>query len=334
MSTYKRVEGQVRIVFLGCGAIAAKHAQRLHSLLHGFAGVELYFASRTESKARKYADKYKGKGFFASYTAAIQSPVVSVVFICTPPDSHLALSIEAMTAGKHVICEKPSFFHSTDFDIIDKLRQEKGVQLFVAENYFYKPALKRLREVLAMNLIGDIKFLFFNATKSQKVTDWRADADTAGGALFEGGIHWINYISNLGLTVQSVTGFLPSNNGRPERSMQVVAKYAEGPIGTLLYSWEVDALFRGLRNSRIFGSKGSIKFESNGLYIFVRGEKWRLIFPGIADIDGTKGMLADFINALRTGEDAAFSLQMARRDVELIEQAYQTSGISLTHNCK
>ncbi|TWV97454.1 Gfo/Idh/MocA family protein [Chitinophaga pinensis] len=330
MSTYKKVEGRVRIAFLGCGVIAGKHAGRLNR----FADVDLYFASRAESKASEYADKYRGKGFFASYTAAIQSPDVSVVFICTPPDSHLSLSIEAMAAGKHVICEKPSFFRSTDFDIIDKLRQEKGVQLFVAENYFYKPALKRLREVLAMNLIGDIKFLFFNATKSQKVTDWRADAGKAGGALFEGGIHWINYMSNLGLTVQSVTGFQPSNTSKPERSMQVVAQYAEGPIGTLLYSWEVNALFRGLRHSRIFGSKGSIKFESNGLYIFVRGEKWKLIFPGIRDISGAKGMLTDFIHALQTGEDAAFNLQMARRDIELIEQAYQTSGRLSTHNCK
>ena len=324
MSTYKKVEGQVRIAFLGCGVIAGKHAKRLN----GFAGVDLYFASRAESKAKEYADKYKGKGFFSSYTAAIQSPDVDVVFICTPPDSHLELSVQAMTAGKHVICEKPSFFYSTDFNTIDKLRQEKGVQLFVAENYFYKPALKKLREVLATNPIGDLKFMFFNATKTQQVTDWRADAGTAGGgALFEGGVHWINFISNLGLTVQSVTGFQPSNTGKPERSMQVVAKYAEGPIGTLLYSWEVNALFKGLRNSRVFGSKGSIKFESNGLYIFVRGPKWRLIFPGIADIGGAKGMLTDFIHALKTGEDAAFNLQMARRDVELIEQAYQTSVI-------
>jgi predicted dehydrogenase len=324
MSTYKKVGGLVRIAFLGCGVIAAKHSQRLN----GFAGVDLYFASRAESKAKEYANKYKGKGSFGSYTAAIQSAYVDVVFICTPPDSHFELSVQAMSAGKHVIVEKPSFFYSADFDMIDKLRREKGVQLFVAENYFYKPALKKLREVLNMNLIGDIKFIFFNATKTQKATGWRSDAGAAGGgALFEGGIHWISYISNLGLTVQSVTGFQPSNTGHPERSMQVVAKYAEGPVGTLLYSWEVNTLFKGLRNSRVFGSKGSITFESNGLYIFVRGEKWRLTFPGISDIGGSKGMLADFIDALRAGEDAAFNLQMARRDVQLIEQAYQTSLI-------
>jgi len=322
MSTYKKIDGQVRIAFLGCGVIASKHASRLTS----FAGIDLYFASRNETKAKEYAAKYKGKGIFSSYVAAIQSPDIAVVFICTPPDSHLALSLEAMTAGKHVICEKPSFFHSTDFDMIDKLRREKRVQLFIAENYYYKPALKKLREVLAADLIGDIKFLFFNATKSQEVSNWRADASTAGGgALFEGGVHWINYISNLGLTIQAVTGFQPLNTGKLERSMQVVAKYAEGPIGTLIYSWEVNTLFGGLRKSRIFGSKGSITLESNGLYIFVRGKKWKLLFPGIADISGSKAMLTDFINALRSGEDAAFTLQMAKRDLEIVEQAYHTS---------
>ncbi|MCX2481508.1 Gfo/Idh/MocA family oxidoreductase [Pedobacter sp. MC2016-15] len=324
MSTYKKIEGRMRIVFLGCGAIAGQHAKRLSRL----AGVDLFFASRDESKAHSYSVKYKGKGIFSSYTAAIQSPNIDVVFICTPPDSHLALSIAAMTAGKHVICEKPAFFHAADFDIIDQLRQEKGVQLFIAENYFYKPALRKLREVLAANIIGDIKFLFINATKTQHVDNWRLDTETAGGgALFEGGIHWINYISNLGLTLQSVTGFQPSKNSSPERSMQVVATYAEGAVGTLLYSWEVNTVFKGLRISRIFGTKGSILFESNGLYIFVRGKKWRLLLPGIADISGAKGMLTDFMHALRTGEDAAFNLPMARRDLEFVEQAYHTSAI-------
>ncbi|WP_407426228.1 Gfo/Idh/MocA family protein [Arcticibacter sp.] len=324
MSTYKKIEGRIRIAFLGCGLIAGKHAGRLNK----FAEIDLYFASRDESKAKEYADKYKGKGIFSSYTAAIQSPDVSVVFICTPPDSHLALSIEAMTAGKHVICEKPAFLHAADFDRVEKLRLDNGVQLFIAENYFYKPALKELREVLSGEPIGDLKFLFFNAAKTQQVSSWRLDPGTAGGgALFEGGIHWINCLSNLGLTLQSVTGFQPSTNGKPERSMQVVATYEEGPIGTLLYSWEVNTVFKGLRISRIFGTKGSILFESNGLYIFVRGKKWKLIFPGIADISGAKAMLTDFMNALRTGEDGAFNLQMARRDLELIEQAYQTSII-------
>ncbi|MEO6850601.1 MAG: Gfo/Idh/MocA family oxidoreductase [Mucilaginibacter sp.] len=324
MPTYKNVETPLRMAFIGCGAITGKHSKTLKS----FNDVQLYYASRTEDKAKEFCDKYKGKGYFSSYKGAMESADVDVIFIATPPDTHLQLAVEAMNAGKHVIVEKPAFFKSSDFDIIDRLRKEKGVQLFVAENYFYKPVLQKLREVLGMNLIGDIKFMFFNATKTQKVTDWRGDRSMAGGgALFEGGVHWINLISNLGLTLKSVTGFKPLSANNIERSMQVVAIYNEGPVGTLLYSWEVNALFKGLRLSRIYGSRGSVKFESNGLFIFVRGNKWKLIFPGISDIGGTKAMFQDFFAALKNGEDARFNLMLARRDVEMIEEAYRTAGI-------
>ncbi|MEP7109856.1 MAG: Gfo/Idh/MocA family oxidoreductase [Ferruginibacter sp.] len=328
MPVFKKVEGPLRMVFIGCGFITRKHSNTLKA----FDGVHLYYASREEKKAKEFSGKYKGFGYFGSYSSAIASPDIDVVFIATPPDSHLQLAVEAMSAGKHVIVEKPPFFRSSDFDNIDKLRQQHHTQLLIAENYFYKPVLQKLRQAVSGNFIGDIKFLFFNATKTQKIVDWRGDVRTAGGgALFEGGIHWINFISNLGLTVRSITGFRPgcSNpNHTMELSMQVVAEYEEGAVGTLLYSWEVNALFKGLRLSRIYGSRGSITFESNGLFIFIRGDKWKLIFPGMSNIGGTKLMFRDFFEALRNGEEAQFSFAMAKSDVMWIEQAYKTASHS------
>ncbi|MBC7889362.1 MAG: Gfo/Idh/MocA family oxidoreductase [Ferruginibacter sp.] len=326
MAVFKKVEDPLRMVFLGCGSITRKHAE----ILKGFGGVHLYYASREETKAKQFSTDLKGAGYFGAYSAAILSPDIDVVFIATPPDSHLQLAVEAMKAGKHVIVEKPPFFSSADFDVIDQLRQQHHTQLLVAENYFYKPVLQSLRRALSGNHIGDIKFLFFNATKTQEVKGWRGDeATVGGGALFEGGIHWINFMSNLGLTVKSVAGFKPgttSNKPTMELSMQVVAEYEEGAVGTLLYSWEVNALFKGLRLSRIYGTRGSITFESNGLFIFVRGDKWTLIFPGLSNIGGTKLMFRDFFHALRNGEEAQFSFTKAKNDLRLIEEAYKTVG--------
>lgn len=326
LPTHKALDS-IRLVFLGCGGVTAKHAKTLKS----FKEVKLYFASRSEEKARDFSKKLNGTGYFDSYTKAILSPDINVVFIATPPDSHLQLAIDALKAGKHVIIEKPPFFHSTDFDIIDKLRIENGSQVFIAENYFYKPLLLELRKAISSGLAGDIKFMFFNATKLQKVEDWRNEKQIAGGgALFEGGIHWINFIGNLGLKIKSVTGFLPEKSiakSSIERSMQVVAKYEEGPVGTLLYSWQVSGLFKGLRLSKIYGTDGSITFESNGLFIFIRGKKWQFIFPGISDISGTKSMFLDFFTALKNGTDASFNFSLAKQDVVLIEEAYKTAGL-------
>ena len=324
---FKKIEagGPIRLAFLGCGNIAAKHGKTLRK----FDEVKCFYASRSEEKARQFSEKLNGSGHFGSYQAAIASPEIDVIFIATPPADHLELALAAVRAGKHVIVEKPPFFKAADFDLVEMERQKTGMQVMVAENYFYKPLLRKLRETLAADLIGDLKFLFFNATKTQKTGDWRDDESTVGGgALFEGGIHWVNFMSNLGLDVQAVTGFLPqkTKENNLERSMQVVVKYKDGPIGTLLYSWEVNALLKGLRLCRIYGSDGSITFEANGLFIFVRGKKWRLIIPGFSDIIGTKAMFRDFFSALRNGQEPAFNFSLAKRDVAIIEEAYRTAG--------
>ena len=323
---FKKIEPTqpIRLAFLGCGNIAAKHGKRLQK----FGDVQCHYASRSGERAKQFAQKLNGHGHFDSYQSAIASQEIDVVFIATPPADHLELTLAAVRAGKHVIVEKPPFFNSSDFDLVDLERAKTGVQVMVAENYFYKPLLRKLRETLAANLIGNLKFMFINATKTQKTGDWRDDNDlTGGGALFEGGIHWVNFMNNLGLEVQAVTGFLPQRNANKlERSMQVVMQYKGGPIGTLLYSWEVNTLLKGLRLCRIYATEGSITFEANGLFIFVRGRKWRLIFPGFADIIGANAMFRDFFLALRNGEEPAFRFSMAKQDVVAIEDAYRSAN--------
>ncbi len=311
----------IRLAFIGCGNVTIKHTKTLK----GFKNIELFYASRSEKKAKEYCEKWRGAGFFSSYDDAILSEKINTVLIATPPDSHLELTLKAVKAGKHVIVEKPPFFKSTDFDLIDVERKKTGVQVMVAENYFYKPVLKKLRKILATDIIGGIKFMYFNATKKQIQDDWRNEqAVTGGGALFEGGIHWINFISNLGFRIKKITGFQPQKPvNQLERSMQVVVEYEEGMIGTLLYSWEINALINGLRLSRIYGTDGSITFESNGIFIFIRGKKWRFIFPGFADIGGSKGMFKDFFNAIKNGVEPAFNFEMAKRDLEFVEMAYK-----------
>ena len=78
---------------------------------------------------------------------------------------------------------------------------------------------------------------------------------------------------------------------------------------------------KGLRISRIYGTGGSVTFESNGIFIYVRGKKRQFIWPGLADISGYKGMFRDFFEALRKGTEPAFNFESAKKDIELIEAA-------------
>jgi len=305
----------MKLVFLGCGKIAKAHAKRLRK--HD---VDVGFASRDAARCEQFARENHGRAY-GTYEQALASDVDAVAVV-TPPDSHLSLTLAALAAGKHVVLEKPPLLRADDFTQVADAAAKAGKHVFVAENYQYKPLLARIRSLLADGMIGDPLFVHVNAIKKQTSDGWRSDL----GALYEGGIHWIDFMTSIG-TVRSVRGLAPKHAG-PERSMLVTFDYAEGMAGTLSYSWEVPSTAKGLRLSKIYGRDGTITFETNGLWVLLHGKKTRIYVPGLRDLSGYGAMWADFVRAWKTGTEPAMTLAHARRDLELVEEAYATAGVT------
>jgi predicted dehydrogenase len=310
----------MRLAFAGTGAIARAHARRLRR----HRDVELAFASREPARAEAIARELGG-AHYPSYAAAIAAPEVDIVAIVTPPSSHAELALAALAAGKHVVLEKPALLRASDADAVATAAARANRRVFVAENYHYKPVLARLRALLADAVIGDVLFIQVNAIKRQAAQGWR----DAHGALYEGGVHWIDFMTKLG-EVRGVRGHAPAALGAVERSMLVTFDYAGGAVGTLAYSWEVPATAKGLRLSKIYGRAGTITFETNGLWVLCHGTRTRFYVPGLRDLAGYRAMWADFVRAWREGTEAGMTLAHARRDLELVEQAYTTAGTART----
>jgi predicted dehydrogenase len=310
----------MKLVFLGTGAVARAHARRLRR----YGDVELAFASRVPARAQAAARELGGTAF-ESYAAAIAAPEVEIVCVVTPPDSHTELALAALAARKHVVLEKPALLRASDADLVAAAALRARRRVFVAENYHYKPVLARLQRLLAEQVIGDVLFIQLNAIKHQVAAGWRDHH----GALYEGGIHWIDFMAELG-EVRAVRGSAPGAPGRrgaPERSMLVTFDYAGGAVGTLAYSWEVPATAGGLRLSKIYGRAGTITFESNGLWVMCHGARTRFYVPGLGDLAGYRAMWRDFVQAWRGDRDPRMTLGHARRDLALVEQAYTTAGL-------
>ena len=324
MALYRiSINAPIRICFIGCGKITRSHAK----ILRKIGDYEISFASRSEIKAETYKNELKGSRSYSSYESAINSTDEDVIMINTPPNSHYELAKKALNAGKHVIVEKPPFMNSSDFDELGSLADQSKLHLLVAENYYYKPLRKVVKKVLDEEWIGQPLFMVVNATKKQvSKGDWRDDEKISGfGALFEGGIHWINFINNLGMRLDRIEGFIPGNQSHLEKSMQVSAMTDQNMVINLMYSWEVNTIFKGLRISRIYGTEGSVAFESNGIFVWVRGRKKRLIFPGLAHITGSRKMWDDFTRAIREGQSPLFDWKMAKSDLKIIEDSYQSA---------
>jgi len=326
-----RMSEPLRVAFLGCGFITGVHSGHLRAL---GGGVVPSYASRDRDRASDYCRRYRGAASYGDYLEAIADPGVDAVVIAVPPRFHLDLALRALRAGKHVLVEKPAFLRMADYRAVREARDQAGRVVLVGENDHYKPLAVRLRRLLAERVIGELVFAHFVTIARRLKTegDWRNDEAMAGGdAFFEEGIHWLHIAGSLGPKIVDVRGYRPSiSREGPDRrvkSMMVAFRYDNDAVGSLYYSREIPSLFRGLRWSKLFGRRGVITFESNGLFVFVRGEGWpRLIFPGFRDIRGYQAMYRDFVTSARSGRQPEMSLERAMEDQTLMEEIYAEAG--------
>src|SRR3954447_10921507 len=93
----------VRIAIAGTGFIGALHARSARLAGARLAGV----AASSPASAQRAASQLGADRAFASAEELVESPDVDVVHICTPNHLHVPLTLAALAAGKHVICEKP-----------------------------------------------------------------------------------------------------------------------------------------------------------------------------------------------------------------------------------
>ncbi len=323
----------MRLAFLGCGFITNVHSRNLRGLK---GDVVASYASRDLKKAEEFCRRHAGQTSFGDYRAAIADPAVDGVVIAVPPRFHLDLTLAALAAGKHVLVEKPAYLRLEDYEIVRRARDRAQRVVLVGENDHYKPLAIVLRRLLADGVIGEMVFTLFTtiAHRLKTADDWRNDETMAGGdAFFEEGIHWLHLAGSLGPKITTIHGYRPSvSTAGPDRrakSMMVAFRYDNDAMGSLYYSREIPSLFRGLRLSKIFGRRGVITFESNGLFVAVRGRGLpRLILPGYRDIRGYQAMYRDFVRSIREGTAPEMSLERAMEDQRLMDQVYSSAGSS------
>ena len=317
----------LRLAFLGCGFITRVHSRHLKALRRD---IVCSYASRDQARADEFCRAWNGAQAYGSYAAAIEDPRVDAVVVAVPPRFHLDLTLRALDAGKHVLVEKPAFLCTSDFEAAIAARERARRVVIVGENDHYKPQARKLRRLLADGVIGDVVFGHFTtiARRLKSADDWRNDEAMAGGdAFFEEGIHWLHLAGSLGPRITTIEGFRPSVSPRgPDRrakSMLVAFRYDNGGVGSLYYSREIPSLFKGLRLSAIYGREGVITFESNGLFILVRGRGVpRFMLPGFRDARGYRVMYRDFLGAIREERAPEMSLERAMDDQRLMDQVF------------
>ena len=135
---------------------------------------------------------------YASLDELLADPAVDFVTIATPNDWHKPLAIQAMAAGKHVICEKPVTISSADLqEMIDASKQYDRL-LSVHQNRRWDVDFLAMREVYRSGDLGEVHHLESRIHGSRGIPgDWRQLPEKGGGMILDWGIHLIDQIMGI-----------------------------------------------------------------------------------------------------------------------------------------
>lgn len=111
-------------------------------------------------KAEKAAKEYgtADAKVYVDYRVLLQDSTIDVVHVCTPNKSHAQISIDALHAGKHVMCEKPMAKTAADAKRMVEAAKETGKKLTIGYQHRHKPESTYLKKVIDRGDIGDIYF--------------------------------------------------------------------------------------------------------------------------------------------------------------------------------
>jgi predicted dehydrogenase len=310
------------LVVLGCGHIARRHAAAARRL-----GIPIVFASRDVARARAYARTYGGIAAFGSYDEALADSRPVAAIVCTPHDRHLADTLSALRAGKHVLVEKPIARTLEEADAMIDAAQAADRVLMVAENFHFMPAFQYVRALIERGEVGALREIHLVARGFRRHRGWRLAVENAGGgALIDGGIHYVHNLRWWGGPVTRVFALRPPQTIAElggEDSVSVLATLDGGVVGFVANSLGAPGLPK-LQYSTVTGASATGFVDNRGRFVAVRG-RGRLRFRLFRrDRRGHQGMLDAFREAMRSREPPACDGRSGRADLAVVLAAYRS----------
>ncbi|MDA4845208.1 Gfo/Idh/MocA family protein [Hoeflea poritis] len=292
-------------------------------------GIVAAIASRDEARARQLADRFGAPHAFGSYEALLASDTVDGVYIPLPTSDHVAWSLKAAQAGKHVLCEKPIALKAEEIDALIAERDRSGKIISEAFMVCYHPQWHKVRELIASGAIGRLRhvngvFTYFNTDPE----NMRNKPELGGGGL-----------PDIGVYPTVATRF--STGLEPQRVRAEVER--DPQFGTDIYA-NVSADFgafnldfycstqMALRQEMLFhGDKGAIEvtapFNAGDyghavvtLHNQDRSEAQVFRFQGVRQY---RDMLETFADVALNAEGALFSLESSKANQKLIDAVYR-----------
>jgi predicted dehydrogenase len=258
------------VVIVGTGFGCHTHLRAIRAA--GLTAAAL--VGRDPERTRTRAARFEIPVATTSLREALELPGVVAVAIATPPHTHHDLVLEAVTAGKHVVCEKPFARDVPEARAMLDAAERAGVVHFLGTEFRFGTAQALSNRLIAEGAIGEPRIATFLmlmsllADPKAEVPDWWASADEGGGWL---GAHASHVVDNVRDTFGEFEGVSASLSNTSDRDMTADDGFSimfrtrsgvEGIMQSSAGTWGPPVILR-----RYSGTKGTLWFEGDDVWV-------------------------------------------------------------------
>lgn len=339
----------VKVGIIGCGRIAERrhvpeYASNINSEIIG------YYDARKE-KAQALAEKYGGK-IYNSIEEMLKDPEIDAVSVCTANNVHAQVSIQAMNAGKHVLCEKPMARTVEECEEMLRAARENKCLLMIGQNQRFNTGHVRAKELIKEGIIGKPlsfktsfchggpeQWLNIKNSEDEAKNIWFFNKKIAGmGVMADLGIHKIDLIQYLlDQRITEVTAkMLTLDKRTPEGELIEVEdnaicifKMENSVVGTMNVSWtdygEED------NSTVIFGTKGLMRIYDNSEHTIQistdRGDKiYYDLDKMMTNVNQREsGVIKEFIREIETNDWSNAADELSVNAIRVVIAGVQSS---------
>jgi UDP-N-acetylglucosamine 3-dehydrogenase len=261
---------KIKVGVIGCGSIAN------HRHLPEYARNEqveiVAVCDIVEDRVNEFAAQYEAKAY-TNFEELLANPNIDAVSVCTPNYLHAPISIAALNAGKHVLCEKPMATSRDEAEKMIEAANKNGKKLMIAHNQRFVPSHQKARQLIENGEVGKI-YSFRTAFGHGGPEGWSADGKDSWffkkdeafiGAMGDLGVHKTDLMRFLlGEEFVEVAAFIETSakeNTTVDDTAVCVLKTESGIIGTLAASWSY--VSKEDNSTIIYGEKAILRLEDD-----------------------------------------------------------------------
>jgi len=187
------------VAVIGCGTIAnSAHIPNYLALQNEGKCRIKYFCDIIPEKAAKCVEKYGCGQAVVDYHQVLADPEVEAVSVCTPNKMHPVIAIDALEAGKHVLCEKPAARTYSEALLMQDAQHRTGKVLNIGVVNRFNGAVNEIKRLIDAGELGEVYDVYVSFRARRSIPGLGGAFTTkeiaGGGALIDWGVHFLDIV--------------------------------------------------------------------------------------------------------------------------------------------